>query len=418
MKRFFFLLSLLISFSIGQIWAATSTLTFTAKCNGSGTADDGASWSISSDGTESNFDNARGIHYGTSNAKVQYITLTTSSISGTITSVVVNASDATGKATASVKVGTTDFTCSNPSATVTNSNPGVDYTFTGSASGTILVRISRNSSTTKALYVKSIVVTYTPSGSGSAPTVSFEPAAGAYTTAQNVTLTSSVSGATIYYTTDGTDPTTTSPTYSSPIAISSTTTIKAFAKKNNESGNIASAKYEFPLKTMDEIFAKATAVGGTATPVNVTFKNWVVTGVKNNNAYVTDGTKGFIIYASGHGFVVGNILSGTAACKVQLYNGSAELTELKSTTTGLSVATGGSVALSDVSAANLSGTHTGSLVKISGTCTESSGKYYLRVPLQVLLACICSIIIQKKFYHEVLMILRFLQKKMCLIRNG
>ena len=34
----------------------TSTLTFTAKCNGSGTADDGVQWTVTSDAAESTYE--------------------------------------------------------------------------------------------------------------------------------------------------------------------------------------------------------------------------------------------------------------------------------------------------------------------------------------------------------------------------
>ena len=57
----------------------------------------------------------------------------------------------------------------------------------------------------------------------------FTPAAGTYVSAQSVTLTDDTSGAVIYYTTNGTPPTHGSAIYSGPIAVSSTTTIKAVA---------------------------------------------------------------------------------------------------------------------------------------------------------------------------------------------
>jgi hypothetical protein len=57
----------------------------------------------------------------------------------------------------------------------------------------------------------------------------FNPAAGAYTGAQQVSITDATPGATIYYTTDGTTPTTSSPKYTVPIAISASTTLKALA---------------------------------------------------------------------------------------------------------------------------------------------------------------------------------------------
>lgn len=119
------------------------------------------------------------------------------------------------------------------------------------------------------------------------------------------------------------------------------------------------------LTTIDAIFEKAINVSTTATEVNVTFDNWVVSGVKNSNAYVTNGTKGFIIYTKDHGFEVGDILSGTAACKVQLYRGAAELTELKASAEGLTVTKGGSLTPQSVSISDLSGINTGTVISLS-----------------------------------------------------
>lgn len=118
------------------------------------------------------------------------------------------------------------------------------------------------------------------------------------------------------------------------------------------------------LTTMDEIFAAATTAGSTATDVKVKFNNWVVSGVKNNNAYLTDNNgKGLIIYTSGHGFVAGDILSGTVSCKVQLYKGASELTALTSTTTGLTVTKGGVITPTSIAIKDLGGVNTGAVVK-------------------------------------------------------
>src|SRR5207237_1262602 len=65
--------------------------------------------------------------------------------------------------------------------------------------------------------------------SGTVATPTFSPAAGTYTSAQNVTITTSTPNATIYYTADGTTPTTTSLRYAGPVTISATTTLKAMA---------------------------------------------------------------------------------------------------------------------------------------------------------------------------------------------
>jgi glucosylceramidase len=64
-----------------------------------------------------------------------------------------------------------------------------------------------------------------------AATPNFSPAPGSYATAQAVSLSDATSGASIYYTTNGTTPTTASTLYSAsaPIAISSTATINAIA---------------------------------------------------------------------------------------------------------------------------------------------------------------------------------------------
>ena len=170
----------------GSAWADTSTLTFTTACGGSGTADDGVEWTVTSDGTESNFDNTKGIHYGTSSAQVQYIKLSTSGISGTVTKVVVNASTASGvTATVSVTIGDNAYGGNAQSLTTSAAN----YTFEGSASGDILVEVTKPSKAAKAIYVKSIAVTYS-TGSPSDPSI----------TASDVNIAYSATSGSITYT--------------------------------------------------------------------------------------------------------------------------------------------------------------------------------------------------------------------------
>ena len=164
--KLFFALFAMLALGVTNVWAETATLTFSAKCGGKGTDTQGYNWTITSDGTESNFDNTKGIHYGTSSAKVKYIRLSTSDIPGTITEVKVNASTASGvTANLTVKVGSSDFTTSNSVTSQTLSTSATEYTFSGSASGEIIVEISKSSSATKAIYCKSVVVTYETSGS-------------------------------------------------------------------------------------------------------------------------------------------------------------------------------------------------------------------------------------------------------------
>lgn len=91
-------------------------------------------------------------------------------------------------------------------------------------------------------------------GGGSGPstkkvaTPRFSPAAGGVPSGTTVTITCSTEGATIHYTTDGTAPTASSPTYSSPIAITAETTIKAIGVKTGmDNSAVASAHYTVVL---------------------------------------------------------------------------------------------------------------------------------------------------------------------------
>lgn len=82
------------------------------------------------------------------------------------------------------------------------------------------------------------------SSTPTAATPTFSPAPGSYTSSVNVTLSDTTSGATIYYTTDGSNPTTSSPKYSSPIALSATTTIKAMAAASGfNNSSVAAGTY-------------------------------------------------------------------------------------------------------------------------------------------------------------------------------
>ena len=80
-------------------------------------------------------------------------------------------------------------------------------------------------------------------GISNVATPTFSPAAGRYETAQTVSITCETTGATIYYTLDGTNPTTSSTPYTSALTISETTTVKALAVKDGEQSAVATAKY-------------------------------------------------------------------------------------------------------------------------------------------------------------------------------
>ena len=82
-----------------------------------------------------------------------------------------------------------------------------------------------------------------PAAAVEAPT--FSLAAGTYTSAQNVTLSCATAGATIYYTLDGTEPTSACMQYTAALTISSTTTVKAIAYVGTDASTVATATYHF-----------------------------------------------------------------------------------------------------------------------------------------------------------------------------
>lgn len=78
----------------------------------------------------------------------------------------------------------------------------------------------------------------------SAATPQFSVASGQYTSAQIVSLFDATPGATIYYTTDGSGPTTSSPQYTGPLSIASSTVIEAVAAAPGYSNSgLARASY-------------------------------------------------------------------------------------------------------------------------------------------------------------------------------
>ncbi|MGC2163408.1 MAG: chitobiase/beta-hexosaminidase C-terminal domain-containing protein, partial [Silvibacterium sp.] len=112
-------------------------------------------------------------------------------------------------------------------------------------------------------------------GAVAAPT--FTPAAGSYSSVQSVTLADTTAGAMIYYTTDGSAPTTSSTLYSGAITVSSTETINAIAVAADYSNSpIASAVYTISLISPSFSISIApsslnvTAGGSAQTTVSVT----------------------------------------------------------------------------------------------------------------------------------------------------
>jgi hypothetical protein len=75
-------------------------------------------------------------------------------------------------------------------------------------------------------------------------TPAFSPGGGTYTGLVTVTISDATSSATIYYTTDGSTPTTSSAVYTTPLTFTRTTTLKAMAAATGMTNSaVASATY-------------------------------------------------------------------------------------------------------------------------------------------------------------------------------
>jgi N-acetylneuraminic acid mutarotase len=119
-------------------------------------------------------------------------------------------------------------------------------------------------------------------------TPTFSPAAGSYTGAQSVTISDTALDATIYYTTDGTTPTTSSTIYTSAITVSSTETIEAIAVASGDTSSaVASATYTISS-------SGATAATPTFSPAAGSFTS-------AQTVTISDATSGATIYYTTNG---------------------------------------------------------------------------------------------------------------------
>lgn len=210
-----------------------------------------------------------------------------------------------------------------------------------------------------------------------APT--FSVPEGTYTEAQTVTLACETEGAAIYYTLDGTDPTAESTLYTAPITISTTTTVKAIAIKDDVLSTVASATYTFPAVAENIAAFKALDVNAEAV---LTLTDAIVTHANGDNVFVEDATGGICFYKSGAGLVKGNKLSGTIYGKYAEYKSLPELAVVSGKTTldnvqiadEVATVTPAVLSITEASAAD----YAARMVKIENvTVTVDGGKTYI-----------------------------------------
>ena len=172
--------------------------------------------------------------------------------------------------------GTVTVTASNNNVVAVTSNPTRSF----SISNGVASYIATTNTSFKSITVSTGTLTYTYASSPDCwepiATPTFSPAGGTYNAAQNVTLSCSTDSTSIYYTTNGTTPTSNSLAYSSPIPVGNgTTTIKAIAVKGSHSSDVATATYIIDSNQAggeDNPYTVAQAVN--ATPASGT-SDWV-----------------------------------------------------------------------------------------------------------------------------------------------
>jgi hypothetical protein len=127
-----------------------------------------------------------------------------------------------------------------------------------------------------------------------AATPAFSLAAGTYSSAQTVSISDGTTGAAIYYTTNGTTPTTSSSLYTGPVTVSATETIQAIAVASGyTNSSVASVTYTFEPRAASPLFS--VAPGTYSTPLTVS---------------ISDATSGATIY-----YAVGSITPMTVLTK-------------------------------------------------------------------------------------------------------
>ena len=196
---------------------------------------------------------------------------------------------------------------------------GKDGTWSGNASEITL--------TSNVKQVRATKIVFTVGGNGLA-NPSIKPAAGTYYNPIEVTITCGTSGAAIYYTTNGNEPTTSSTRYTAPFTLSTNTTVKAISAKDGKTSDVVTAEYVFETATPVPNIA---AFQNTADETMVTFTNPVnVLAQSGQRMFVMDDTGYALFYGDcGQTYVNGDVIPAGFVGLKTTYDGEPELKDLE-----------------------------------------------------------------------------------------
>ena len=209
----------------------------------------------------------------------------------------------------------------------------------------------------------------------------FSPKTGSFLGPQDITLTSATSDAQIYYTTNGSDPTTSSTLYTAPVHLTSTATIKAVAAK----AGMATSPIVTSTYNIEEITEVSTVTALRAGEPGT--KVYRLTGeailiyqqVSRNQKYVQDSGAGILIDdASGIITTTYNLYDGIKGLtgRLSLYNGVIQFTPVFNP--GAASSTGNTVTPVTVTVSELNtnyNTYESRLIKVSGVTFSSTGNF-------------------------------------------
>ncbi len=203
-------------------------------------------------------------------------------------------------------------------------------------------------------------------GGGTVSDPSFSPAGGTYTSAQTVSITSSTSGASIRYTTDGSTPSETAGTiYSSPVSVSSSETLTAIAYKSGSSdSNVVSATYTINIPQQVATPTFSPGAGSYTSAQSVTIST-ATSGASIR--YTTDGSTPSETAGTLYSNTPVNVSSSQTLKAIAYKSGSIDSTVSSAAYT---ISVGGVVTLE---AESLSPVGTGATVSISNDANASGG---------------------------------------------
>ncbi len=206
----------------------------------------------------------------------------------------------------------------------------------------------------------------------------FNPLPGTYTSTQNVALNSTTSGATIYYTLDGSTPTHSSAVYSTPIVVSSSSlTIKALAAASGyQDSGVASGTYQIqPIVPVAATPALSPVSGTTfATTLNVSITD---TTPGATIYYTTDGstpTSGSTAYTTAF------TLSATTTVRAIAVASGYTQSALGSATYTYSPVTGNSPVSDEFNESSLNTSQWQVRAPVGGSAAVSNGELVITVP--------------------------------------